>query len=216
MFCITSNTIAEAWENSIRLLLEAQELYSYDSDRGFCLELESVVLHVSEPLLEPQVSDKYIFPQLVDEYCAKIAGKTPEARTAYERIHQWVKRDGKKLNQYAAVLRHLKINPDSRAAVVSIWDPEVDLFSTRPLSPCLVYFSIRHNALNSAILARSSDAWVNALPEMIGFCSVQKRLANSLGIGVGRLSFHALSYHIYEYDLPIALNLFGSEALVNG
>lgn len=208
MFSVTANTIAEAWEASIEELLKLPTIYTFDSDRGYCIEAESVTLYVMHPPLEPQLSERYLFPQLIEEYKLKVAGKISEVRTTYERMHQWLRRDKKKLNQRLMIKRLLRSNPQSRAGVLSLWDPEIDLNSSRPISPCMLYFSVRNNLLNLAVIARSTDAWVGALPEMIAFSDFQAKFADELGIGIGRMSYHALSYHLYEYDLPTARQSF--------
>lgn len=208
MFSIQANTIAETWEASIEKLLLTEDYYHFDSERGFCIETEAVTLHVLHPDWQPQLSPKYIFPNLVDEYKSKIAGKVPELRTTYERIHCWVQSDQTLFDQYQFVTNLLIENTYSRAGVISIWNPEIDLHIGRSISPVMLYFSVRENALNVSIIARSSDAWVSSQPEMIGFSEIQADMANELKIKIGRLTFHAMSYHLYEYDLLPARKSF--------
>jgi len=174
---------------------------SFDSDRGFCIEAESITLRITHPQMKPQTSEKYIFPQLIDEYKNKVAGRIPELRDTYERMVSWPDRSGGETDQLSVVTRLLADSTGSRMGIISLWDPEIDLRSSRPMSPCLLYFSIRRNSLNMSIIARSADAWVGALPEMIALSDLQQDISDELKLSIGCLNYHVLSYHLYEYDL---------------
>jgi thymidylate synthase len=208
MFYVEDNSIASVWEESIRHFLRLSNLYYSDSRLGFCLEAQGVTITSNDPASIPQISPKYLFPQLLPEYQLKLEGEIPEISTTYDRMYKWSKRNGVELDQMERIRQILENDPFSRAAVVSIWDPDYDLYASNPISPCMLSFSVKNEKLNLIIIARSSDAWVSALPEMIAFSQIQIRQANRLQVGVGRLMFHALSYHIYEHDLPIVKKKF--------
>jgi len=209
MFYVSGLTLAEAWEQSVITFLKLPDVYKYDSDYGLCLEAQGSTIRVFEPAREPLISDKYLFKPLIEEYQAKLAGKIAQVSTTYERIYHWEKRDKKKLNQLNQITKILQLRPSTRAAVVSLWDPEFDLVPTQsPVSPCIFSFILRDGKLNMSIVARSTDIWIGALPEMVAFSGLQIAQAKKLHVAVGHLIYHAFSYHMYEQDFPIARQTF--------
>jgi thymidylate synthase len=104
--------------------------------------------------------------------------------------------------QLPRAVERLKLDPDSRQAVVSIWDPLYDMQDTRDL-PCTLNFNfrIRNDKLNMSTTMRSNDVWLGAAYDVFMFTQLQCTVANALGVEVGTYTHHAYSFHIYERNV---------------
>jgi thymidylate synthase len=111
--------------------------------------------------------------------------------------------------QYDVMVDRLKKDPDTRQAVVTIWNPERDMLEKKRDYPCTILhqFRIRRNRLNMSVYMRSNDVWLGAAYDFFQFTRVQIAIASILGIEPGSYSHHVGSLHIYEenYDAAAAL-----------
>ena len=112
-------------------------------------------------------------------------------------------------SQYAPIVERLKADPDTRQAVVTIWNPELDLLSNKRDYPCTILhqFRIRNNKLNMSVYMRSNDVWLGAAYDFFQFTRVQLAIASILGIEPGTYHHHVGSLHIYEQHYDPAENL---------
>jgi thymidylate synthase len=111
--------------------------------------------------------------------------------------------------QYHAVIERLKNDPDSRQAVVTIWNPQYDLQWNKRDYPCTILhqFRIRDNKLNMSVYMRSNDVWLGAAYDFFQFTRVQIAMASVLGIEPGKYAHHVGSLHIYEQHYGVAEEL---------
>jgi hypothetical protein len=111
--------------------------------------------------------------------------------------------------QYAAVIERLRSDPDTRQAVVTIWNPAYDLLPDKRDYPCTILhqFRIRDNKLNMSVYMRSNDVWLGAAYDFFQFTRVQIAIASVLGIEPGTYSHHVGSLHIYEQHYEAATKL---------
>ena len=111
--------------------------------------------------------------------------------------------------QYAKVIERLKADPDTRQAVVTIWNPELDLLEKKRDYPCTILhqFRIRDNKLNMTVFMRSNDVWLGAAYDFFQFTRVQLAIAEVLGIEPGKYTHHVGSLHIYEQHYEAANKL---------
>lgn len=112
--------------------------------------------------------------------------------------------------QYEKVIERLKNDPDTRQAVVTIWDPKLDLLPQKRDYPCTILhqFRIRDNKLNMTVFMRSNDVWLGAAYDFFQFTRVQLAMANVLGIEPGKYTHHVGSLHIYEQHYEAADKLY--------
>lgn len=98
---------------------------------------------------------------------------------------------------------HRLAAPDSRQAVVTIWDPMYDGQNRKDL-PCTLSFQFlrRGDELHMVTTMRSNDVWLGFPYDVFQFTFLQKTLAHVLGIQVGSYVHNVGSLHIYESDLP--------------
>jgi len=124
--------------------------------------------------------------------------------------------------QIERVIEKLAAQPFTRQAQMITWMPNLDLDCYDP--PCLqsIWYRLLEDAdgvgwLNTNIRFRSNDAWGANFMNMFGFVMftrevVADALARRRGrpVELGRLHWHADSFHIYGKDLPEAeQRLFG-------
>lgn len=111
--------------------------------------------------------------------------------------------------QYEQIIERLKADPDSRQAVVTLWNPELDLQPGKRDYPCTVLhqFRIRDNKLNMSTYMRSNDVWLGAAYDFFQFTQLQVSLASVLQIDAGTYTHHVGSLHIYEQHYEVAEQL---------
>jgi thymidylate synthase len=117
--------------------------------------------------------------------------------------------------QYDIIIDRLMQDPDTRQAVVTIWNPQLDLQERKRDYPCTILhqFRIRNNKLNMSVYMRSNDVWLGAAYDFFQFTRVQIAMASVLGIEPGKYTHHVGSLHIYEQHYASADKL--SHALHN-
>lgn len=113
------------------------------------------------------------------------------------------------VNQYECVIDRLRKDPESRQAVVTIWNPERDMLEKKRDYPCTILhqFRIRKNKLNMSVYMRSNDVWLGAAYDFFQFTRVQIAIASILGLEPGTYGHHVGSLHIYESNYAAAEGL---------
>lgn len=119
--------------------------------------------------------------------------------------------------QLVQAVKRLERDPDSRQAIVTIWDPMYDNSNVRDL-PCTLSFNfrIRDDKLNMSTTMRSNDVWLGTAYDVFMFTQLQCTIANVLEIPVGTYRHHAYSLHLYERNIDAVdqLHDFNPEAEV--
>ena len=121
-----------------------------------------------------------------------------------------------KVDQIQSVIDKLSKQPFTRQAQMITWMPSIDLDCYDP--PCLqsLWYRILEDEegiywLNCNVRFRSNDAWGANFMNMFGFIQFNKEViaagvAEKTGkiVKLGRLNWHADSFHIYGKDLQVA------------
>ncbi len=109
-----------------------------------------------------------------------------------------------------AAVKALKEAPDSRRCVVSLWQP-FDLVAghgpdAKKDVPCTLswQFMIRDGALEMIVTMRSNDVWLGLPYDAFWNCTVQRIVANELGVKLGSYTHQVGSMHLYERNLQAA------------
>ena len=107
--------------------------------------------------------------------------------------------------QIHRVIELLRTKPDSRQAVVQIFD-RGDLLEPHKDVPCTctLQFMLRENRLLLLTTMRSNDAWLGLPHDIFCFTMIQELVARSLGVELGDYKHFAGSLHLYVRDVEKA------------
>ena len=104
-------------------------------------------------------------------------------------------------DQLARVISSLRGKPDSRQAVVQLFDRSDTLKPHKDIPcTCTLQFAIRDNRLHMLTSMRSNDAWLGLPHDVFAFTMIQELVARSLGIELGEYRHAVGSLHLYECD----------------
>lgn len=123
--------------------------------------------------------------------------------------YRWLYHFG--LNQVSAVVQELTERPDSRRAVIAMFDPRVDHNPASLDIPCntTIYFRIRDNCLDMTVCCRSNDAvWGCYGANVVHMSMLQEVVAAKLAVGMGR-------YYQFSNDLHYYPDVKNHQELVN-
>ncbi|PSK64846.1 Thymidylate synthase 1 [Micromonospora sp. MH33] len=110
------------------------------------------------------------------------------------------------VDQLDHVRRLLKRDPDSRQAVIQLYDPQRDTRGHRDV-PCTLNhrFFIRHGRLEMHTTMRSNDVWLGLPYDLFTATMLHELLAGWLGVELGTYHHHVDSLHVYaEHELAAA------------
>lgn len=109
---------------------------------------------------------------------------------------------GKRPNdQLARIISSLKSKPDSRQAVVQLFDRRDTLRYHKDIPcTCTMQFVIRDRRLHMLTAMRSNDAWLGLPHDVFAFTMIQELVARSLGVELGEYRHSVGSLHLYERD----------------
>lgn len=109
-------------------------------------------------------------------------------------------------DQVEHVTRKLEDDPETRQAVVTLWDPLLDNQPGKRDYPCTValHFSRRPGLLDMHVLMRSNDVWLGFPYDVFQFTQLQHTVARTLGLRAGVYEHTAWSLHLYEEHVALA------------
>lgn len=211
MIHVTGRTLPEAYHRALwALAFSNQRPYSFgcDSELVPCPDYKTKMLEApisftaEEADAEPFISRIYPGgPYELQQYIMEVrdgildfmVGAAPNVweYTYHQRIG----------DQLLFVMDELKRNPWSRRAVVDIRDKYEDQKTEHPACLQHMQFTIRDGKLHLFVLMRSNDAFNAAFMNAVAFITLQKEMAEELGVGVGSYAHTANSFHVYEKDL---------------
>jgi len=122
-----------------------------------------------------------------------------------ERLHGAYGVRIRECDQLMEAIFEMKRDPDSRRAVVAIWQPEHDAGYRGKDMPCncLVDFKLREGALHMVVHDRSNDAvWGAYGSNVVQFSFLQQYVAMHLDCKIGTYSQVSDSMHVYPDNEP--------------
>ncbi|MFM9615810.1 thymidylate synthase [Streptomyces niveiscabiei] len=123
-------------------------------------------------------------------------------RGAYgPRMRNW---DGK-VDQLRRVVDILREDPDSRRAVIQLYDPVQDAFGHKDV-PCTLgfRFHLRDGRLHMSTTMRGQDVWIGMPYDLFFFTVLHELVAGWLDADLGPYHHHVGSLHLYDRDLDHA------------
>jgi thymidylate synthase len=194
---VTGRTLPEAYHKAL-VALHKEHLELPCPDYNTNQKEASMTFVVTEPLAEPMISMLFIGdPRSLEQYRQEMLDGILDfevARGNWEyTYHQRME------NQIPWVIDELRRNPDSRRAVIVVRS-ESDMHTGSPACLQNIQYFIRENKLHCKVLFRSNDATKAAYMNAFALIMLQKRMADTLGVGMGTYTHRANSFHCYERD----------------
>jgi len=106
------------------------------------------------------------------------------------------------VDQIAYVVGKINSDPETRQAIISLWDPDSDVVEGSKDYPCnnWLHFIKRDGLLHLNVAVRSNDAIYGfSHVDFFGWSVLQQLVASLTGSGVGTMSWNATSMHIYSH-----------------
>lgn len=105
----------------------------------------------------------------------------------------------KRNKQLDKVVNKLKLNKETRQAVISIYDgKEIDTYKNDTPCTYAIQFTILNNKLNMTVLMRSNDLWYGFCNDQFCFSRLQEMVSIELNIEIGTYYHFAHNLHIYN------------------
>jgi thymidylate synthase len=157
-------------------------------------------------------NDAGYLDRFVRDYSARFSddGRTLHGSYGHRWRRHWrMAGEGRPLDQVATVIQLLRQHPDTRRAVLAMWDPISDLHGDEGLVdiPCntAVMFRVRFgrrdepNRLDMTVTCRSNDIIFGAYgANAVHFSFLQEYVAANLGLVVGSYWQVSNDFHAYE------------------
>lgn len=217
--CIHGETANDMWIQAYNTVINAD---SVDSRCGITREILHAALSINNPVQKwvscrtPPISIGYALAELIwilagsddaqvinywNTALPNYAGEYRYYPGAYgNRIFY---KHG--INQLEKVYETLKNHPESRQAVIIIWDPKIDLpycdgSPNNKDIPCNIcsLIKVRNGKLEWTQIMRSNDLILGLPYNIVQFTSIQEILASWLNVKVGTYNHISDSLHIYE------------------
>jgi len=125
----------------------------------------------------------------------RMADSKREVRSNYG--WQW-----KRKGQLGRIVKKLKNQPDTRHAVISIYDAkEINTYRHDTPCTCAIHFHIIEGKLCMSVMMRSNDLWYGFCNDQYCFSELQKLVAKRLKLPIGWYYHYASNMHIYNDKL---------------
>ena len=132
---------------------------------------------------------------------AKLWDKVSDDGVTANSAYGYILQEKHGFNQIETIIQLLTKDPYSRRAILNINVPNEKVATTKD-EMCTIGlgFQIRQSKLHCTCMMRSNDARYGFLNDCGFFISLQKYIANRLGIPAGSYTHYALSIHFYDRD----------------
>lgn len=215
---LQTETLDDAMRQVVKLILSSGE--SIRPRKGPAKELFGVLIEITNPLARISRTETRGKPfSCLGELCWYLAssndldfieyyisayGGTDEQGKIFggygPRLFNWRGMD--QFNQVADLIRR---NPDTRRAVIQIFDAH-DLLGDHKDIPCTctLQFMLRENKLNLFTYMRSNDAYLGMPHDVFCFTMLQEIMARKLSAEIGTYKHAVGSLHLYDKNLKSA------------
>ena len=203
MELIEERTLGLGWLEVSRRILERGLDETYDG--AVTKELALVTLAVAEPDPADELIASLADPDWLDWMKRNFTkpADVPElgnARSYAKRLRDYEGRD-----QVAWVIERLRVDPETRSATITTFQPLADT----TYIPCvsLLDFWRSGGALELVVYAHSLDFGKKAYGNLVELARLQHEVASAVGVPVGGLVVHAKSAHVYAPELELMRSL---------
>jgi len=180
-FCFRS--VAEAYEHLIPYILEHG--YTSQSERGLTKFLPYTLIEITNPKLKRIPSTYPLGKKAVNDYVQQFlyGSENTFKYTYHERVFRYSSKEytpkgyNDVVNQVDYVIDKLSDNPNTRRAVITVWNPLIDTKSEDVPCLTLIHFQIINNALYMQTVMRSQDALLAFPSNLLAFIELGEMVA---------------------------------------
>lgn len=106
-------------------------------------------------------------------------------------------------DQLSHVVHKLRLDVDTRQAIITLWDPFMDNQAGKKDYPCTVmlHFALIDARLEMVVTMRSQDVWWGTPYDWFQFTQLQHTVAQLLSVQTGLYRHITLSTHLYERNV---------------
>lgn len=191
--------VEKAWHAGLEVFRDSGLLQRHESERGVAFDIPCLTLIVQRPT-DSAIPDAYAHPTLVDDYLDRMFGVDRDRSLLHQRLFAWERLAGGVADQVELAVETLRRDPESRAAVFSLWRADADPGSAFPVSPVAGCLRVIRGSVHLFVVARSVDFWIGAVPELLALTRLLEQVAVTVHRPVGEIIYHMWSAHIYEED----------------
>ena len=210
VYTVRADSIATAWIKTVLLIDKNGVDVPTEYGNNAHTLVETIVVHITDPTLDPKTCDELsdFKSKAIEKYCEDFlfSGETGHTYTYPNRLFDYPWNDdgevcgdgnGYGYNQIEHIIDALNDSKISRRQIAHTWHPPSDMYMEH--CPCLqtVQFHILNNKLRLFATFRSNDMLDAALANNNGLHTLQKYVANSLGINTGYMEIYSCNPHIY-------------------
>ncbi|AXV39580.1 thymidylate synthase [Methanobacterium sp. BAmetb5] len=201
---IKTPTIKSGWETLVKRVMEKGA--EIKDERGsLTLEIRNTVVNIKRPL-ELEIPKGYFWSGEKLEIYAEQFLSDDKQGFVYTYGNR-LRGHFEGIDQIGEAIRRLKNCRESRRAISVTWDPTTDTKNEEVPCMILVDFKIRDGKLHTTGLWRSHDIYGAWFPNAVGLTHLAKYVAEEVGVGVGSLTIHSISAHIYQVNFEEALRV---------
>ena len=207
------STLDDALYRVLRSLLISKRAFSVSSTRGDSRELVGVLIRLENPRARLSVTTVrgQLFSCLGELFWYLSGSDSLEKITYYVPDYAEESDDGVRvksaygprlfgmrgINQIEDVVSLLKSKPNTRRAVVQLYDASDLQSSKSPPCTCFLQFLVRGHQLHAFVSMRSNDAYIGLPHDVFAFTMIQELVARELGVEVGTYTHAVASLHLY-------------------
>jgi thymidylate synthase (methanogen type) len=201
---INEKLCVDAWKKALKHIIDEGSDFT-DTDNRQCREVLNLIVNIEQPgkdydkLIDMMKQFEWIYPTS-EELSAIIFNKEDLAIYEYSYGPRIFNFAGKKdqINDYVIPL--LRNDPNSRRAVISLFNPSTDSDIVNKNVPSLmfIHFKIKNNELTCTCFIRSNDFFIGWPGNIFQIYLLQKYVADKLNIKTGALSTMSCSAHIFH------------------
>lgn len=196
MHRIYSKSAGYAWADAIKLVMKNGD---YVKDGEVTLkELLDLFVEVEDGQSYDEILDAHADPGMIDWMVNKnFGGNEPVLNWGYCYGMRFYNFNG--IDQIAQIVNKLRSNPEAKSATMTLMKPEDDFYGHMP---CIMTLDakIRNGKLHLTGYFRSQDIGKKFYADILALGSIQKTIANQLGVESGHVKIFISSAHIYETE----------------
>jgi thymidylate synthase (methanogen type) len=205
-----TGSASQVWKSTIKAVIDSGISFE-DHVNRICQEIIGLQIQITKfddiekPLLILSQFPKWIYPKPQEIKDMTLEGKLSQsyAYSYGERMFAYQSTKSQKhtidqVNEFIIPL--LQQDPNSRRAIISLWNPAKDTVLTKKTVPGLVLIDckIRNGKLYITSVIRSCDVFMGLPANMYQLFVLAQYIVKKINVEIGTITIHATSAHIFK------------------